>query len=181
MSLWVVARELRLRGVQNHLAAAYAWQDASTGEARSGSCGIFLIGPATSTRPLWGPDVFSDPSALPSFTNGQGYPLTPYLPHGDASGPVMRDTVSTSTPARLTGDWEALPPARQTRAHLKKFDPHGLLFRKGVHMPLVVFVGGTGRRSPEALDRRDQRAQARRDGRGRAAHRGQAQSQGDAR
>ncbi len=168
MSMWVVARVLRLRGVQTHFAAAYAWRWADNEEPMSDSCGIFLIGPATSTKPLWDPDVFRDATALPVFLKGQGYQLASYLPRKAEAVLAMRETFAPSTEGRLTRDWEVLPPAVQKRLHVEKFDPNRLLFRGGAHMPLLVFLGDKGRRAPEAIQRRELKARERR-GRGGAA------------
>ena len=185
MSLWVVARELRKRGVQTHFAAAYAWVDVGSGEARSDSCGIFLIGPVVSSRPLWGPHVFlahpHGADELPTFLKGQGYKLGSFLPKGAVAGVevALAENFAPSMEGRRTRDWEVLPPAVQKEVGVEKFDPNQLLFRAGAHMPLLVFLGGKGRRTPESIQRRETKARARGWG-ARAAHMG-AQSQGDAR
>ena len=44
-SVWVVARNLRAKGLQVTLAAAFAWKDENLDQTMSDSCGIFLIGP----------------------------------------------------------------------------------------------------------------------------------------
>ena len=45
MSLWIVAREMRRRGVQTTLAAAFAWAEPCASEAKSDYCGIFSLAP----------------------------------------------------------------------------------------------------------------------------------------
>ena len=47
---------------------------------------------------------------------------------------------------------------------MKQFDPEGLLFTTGVHCPQLVFVGDKTRRTPEAIERRNEK----RKGRGKA-------------
>ena len=45
MSLWIVAREMRKRGLQISLAAAFAWNDPLAQAVRSDSCGRFSLVP----------------------------------------------------------------------------------------------------------------------------------------
>ena len=89
MSLWVVARELRGRGLQVNFAGAFAWTCDVSAAARSDSCGIFVVGPSFPCARMWTPRAFG--SATPAlagelelqrFVKGQGYPLTSYLPKG---------------------------------------------------------------------------------------------------
>jgi len=126
MSLWVVAREMRQRGLQITIAAAFAWAEPGASEAKSDSCGIFLLGPAASTQLLWGPSAFTSAIAdddrwydarhrhesLPRFVAGQGYVLASYLPPGGALR-AMEETFAPSMEGRLTNDWEVLPAAAQ--------------------------------------------------------------------
>ena len=73
----------------------------------------------------------------------------------------MEETFAPSMEGHLTKDWEVLPVAVQK--HIRKFvvDPNALLFRAGAHWPLLVFLGKKSRRSPEAIQRREQRAKQR--------------------
>ena len=52
-------REMRRRGVQTTLVAAFPWAEPCASEAKSDSCGIFIIGPVTSTKRFRGPSVFT--------------------------------------------------------------------------------------------------------------------------
>ena len=59
--------------------------------------------------------------------------------------------------------WPFLPVSRQKPADFERFDPQRVFFRRGAHMPLMIFVGGSGdvRRSSEAVARRAAKADAR--------------------
>ena len=37
--------------------------------------------------------------------------------------------------------WPSMPPCRQKLIDIKMFDPHRQYFKRGGHMPLMVFVG----------------------------------------
>ena len=118
MSLWVVAREMRQRGLQITIAAAFAWAEPGASEAKSDSCGIFLVGPATSARLLWGPGEFTSAIAdedrsLPRFVKGQGYVLASYLTRGAEALRAMEETFAPSMEGPLTKGWEVLPVAAQ--------------------------------------------------------------------
>ena len=60
-------------------------------------------------------------------------------------------------PAMATDDWPELPAWTEKRAHIDMFDPEGVLFRGGAHMPLFGFLGNRPRRSDAAIVRREQR------------------------
>ena len=130
MSLWVVARELRQRGLEVHFAAGFAWAEQGSPVVNSDSCGLFLIGPVASTKPMWGPRVFTsamaeDDPELPRFVKGQGYPLSSYLPRGHAVL-AMQETFTPSSieeRQRFTDDLVVLPAAVQKPVHLGKLDP----------------------------------------------------------
>eukprot|EP00974_Lingulodinium_polyedra_P105723 10234603-Lingulodinium_polyedra.AAC.1 len=49
------------------------------------------------------------------------------------------------------------PPWVEKRADMNMFDPEGVLFRGGAHMPLFGFLGSHPRRSDVAILRREQR------------------------
>ena len=115
MSLWVVALELRQRGVQITIAAAFAWAEPGASEAKSDTCGIFLLGPATSTQLLWGPGDFA---SLPRLVAGrpvagQGYVLASYLPRGAEALRAKEEMFALSMEGHLTKGWEVLPVAAQ--------------------------------------------------------------------
>ena len=118
MSLWVVAREMRQRGLQITIAVAFAWAELGASEAKSDSRGVFLLGPAASTQLLWGPGEFTSAIAdedrsLPRFVKGQGYVLASYLPRGAGALRAMEETFAPSMEGRLTKGWEVLPVAVQ--------------------------------------------------------------------
>ena len=177
MSLLCVVPELRKRGVQVNIAACFPWICSNDNTTRLDSCGLFIIGGASSIKLKSCPSVFSDPvpstvvddtsavadvqgePGLQSFNAGQGYPLTSYLPKGkgvekqmEAVEETLRCDFSVSVQGPL------FPPCKEKRANTVVFDPKGNLFTMGVHMPLLVFMGDKSRRSPEALQRRELKA-----------------------
>ena len=112
MSVWVVARNLRAKGLQVTFAAGFAWMLESSGEAMSDSCGIFIIGPVLSTKPLWSPEVFTSAEAaadrLHKFVNGQGYVLKSNMPGGfENTMAAMRETFAPRWrgPSQRTGSF----------------------------------------------------------------------------
>ena len=56
-----------------------------------------------------------------------------------------------------TDDWPELPAWTEKRTTMEMFDPDGVLFRGGAHMPLFGFLGNRPRRSDAAIVRREQR------------------------
>ena len=59
--------------------------------------------------------------------------------------------------------WPSMPPCRQKLIDIKMFDPHSQYFKRGGHMPLMVFVGSHNqqRRTKGACERRERRAERR--------------------
>ena len=59
--------------------------------------------------------------------------------------------------------WPSMPPCRQKLIDIKMFDPQSQYFKRGGHMPLMVFVGGHNqqRRTKVACERRHRRAEER--------------------
>ena len=59
--------------------------------------------------------------------------------------------------------WPSMPPCRQKLIDIKMFDPHRQYFKRGGHMPLMVFVGSHNqqRRTKGACERRERRAEQR--------------------
>ena len=98
---------------------------------------------------------------MPWFVAGQGYVLASCLPRGAGALRAMEETFAPSMEGRLTKVWEVLPVAAQKNIKKAFFDPASLLFRAGAHWPLLVFLGKKSRRSPEAIQRREQRAKQR--------------------
>ena len=60
--------------------------------------------------------------------------------------------------------WPALPPSRQKLSDINKFDPDLYFFSKGAHMPQLIYVGNSTRRTAMALAKREEDAQRRRYG-----------------
>ena len=165
VSVWVVARNLRAKGLQVTLAAAFAWKDERLDQPMSDSCGIFLIGPVVSTKPLWSPEVFTNEEAakaLPRFVKGQGYSLSSHMPGGSVDAlAALQESFALSMEGPKTQDWVMYPAAVQKPVQEERFDPKGLLFRGGAHRPLLLFLGEKSRRKPEAIQRREERARER--------------------
>ena len=170
MSLWEVVPQLRRRRIQVQMAAWFPWYD-NMGQVKGDSCGIFLIGEAAAIKPLHGPSVFTAAVAdqettmdswlnLPKFTQGQGYALASYLPKGSQIRAAQASLQASSVEEGpfATEGWNPLPPCKQKRIVREMFDPDGLLFRSGAHMPLIIFLGAKARRSPEALVKREEAA-----------------------
>jgi len=59
--------------------------------------------------------------------------------------------------------WPEGPSSKQKLASFDHFDPDRQFFKRGAHMPLMIYMGGSSdtRRSKEALRRRDEKADRR--------------------
>ena len=59
--------------------------------------------------------------------------------------------------------WPSMPPCRQKLIDINKFDPRLQYFKRGGHMPLMMFVGSPNqvRRTKGACERRERRAEER--------------------
>ena len=68
-----------------------------------------------------------------------------------------------STTGSASWSWPATPPSKQKPVQFDKFDPHRQMFRRGAHMPLMIYVGGHAdvRRTGEAVRRRKANADRR--------------------
>ena len=64
----------------------------------------------------------------------------------------------------ISWTWLSMPPCKQKLIDIKMFDPHLQYFKRGGHMPLMVFVGSPNqvRRTKGACERRARRAEERR-------------------
>jgi hypothetical protein len=154
MSLWVVATELRNRGIECTMGAWYAWRDMS-GTVKVDSCGIFFCGPIENVRVILGPSIFGngDDTELEQLHAGQGYQLKSYVPQKDEDcvqkvhqtfntrGNGGPGTSKKGSVDMDTDSWQQLPVWQEKRANMNFFDPHGELFRGGAHMPLFGFLG----------------------------------------
>lgn len=98
------------------------------------------------------------------FNSGQGYVITCYLPKPRVMEAVVETL--TATPSVEGHAAMQMPSCKEKRCDDGVFDPAGLLFPTGVHMPLLVFLGDRSRRSEGALVRREEKAAARKKGSG---------------
>ena len=66
-------------------------------------------------------------------------------------------------PPRWRRSWPATPLSKQKPVQFDKFDPYNEFFKRGAHMPLMIYVGAHSdvRRTRGAQRRRDQNADAR--------------------
>ena len=87
--------------------------------------------------------------------------MTSYMPGGAATQAAVEETFTLSMEGDLTKEWCPMPIATQKHINVQYFDPAQKLFKMGVHMPLLVFLGDKARRNPEAIQRREERARGR--------------------
>ena len=116
--------------------------------------------PSQAVRVLLGPEIFQagDETALLPLNAGAGCALSSYLPHGGpdkvrSSFPIRGcgEGCGERGPAMDTDDWPELPAWTEKRTEFGMFDPEGVLFRGGAHMPLFGFLGNRPRRSGAAI------------------------------
>lgn len=121
---------------------------------------------------------------------GSGYPLTSYrptlesrrqqfvawafTPAIDKNSPAVAEVIKAAkqdmdmfpvrpldtTMGQASWSWSQMPAIKQKLVTQAKFDPGLNLFRRGAHMPLMIYVGNPAstRRKPEAKMRREERA-----------------------
>ena len=116
---------------------------------------------------------------------GQGYPLTSYRPKdADKREQFVKWSCEPSFttpygagyddrkmfPAKIdssiglpSSSWPQGPPSKQKLASIEHFDPKRQFFKRGAHMPLMMYVGGSSqsRRTKAALVRRNAQANKR--------------------
>ena len=70
--------------------------------------------------------------------------------------------INTKT-GKASWEWAKLPTFKQKLVSIEKFDPQKQFFKRGAHMPLMGFMGGSleNRRSPAAVRRRAENADRR--------------------
>ena len=168
--------------------ACYPWLKAggSQLQLKLDSCGIFIVGGASSVSLWHGPNVYEkltplvsgivapiledaderedapaeapaqDNKAFDVLQNGPGFELTCYLPKGNQQA-SLRTTLTASVEADGAKDWEPLPTTREKMCGASIFDRSDTLLRAGAHMPLMVFLWQRSRRSPEALLKREEK------------------------
>ena len=97
---------------------------------------------------------------LAVFQEGQGYPLTSYLPPNRRQfAHVLREmfTFSSDIDQRLLSAPDLLPKWKQKLVDLDLFDPNDRFFRSGAHMALLGYLGNVPSRSDTALMFREKR------------------------
>jgi hypothetical protein len=182
MSLLCVVPELRRRQITVNIAAIFPWNciaenmKADSTRFKLDSCGVFIIGEASSIKLMSCPSVFGDPVAdeegqqvLRKFDHGQGYALGSYLPKGP-KGPngkpstvveTQMEAVKETFTFKTTVQGLLFPPCNEKWVDSCIFDPTQTIYSMGVHMPLLVFIGNRPRRSATRLEAREQRARDR--------------------
>ena len=180
MSMYCVVPKLRELGLIANTAAWFPWVKVMDASLQLDSCGIFLIGGVASVKLIHSYDDFAnyrgggavnvreekeaeedsdvdDAEACPflQFLTGQGYPSSSYLPKGSSFASQTQAALTFKIAgAGEAGENRPLPPCKQKRCDVKLFDPDKLLFKSGVHMPIMVMLGKNSRRSEEAVSRR---------------------------
>ena len=180
MSMYCVVPKLRELGLIANTAAWFPWVKSFDAQIHLDSCGIFLIGGVASVKLIHSYDDFAnyrgcgavnvreekeaadgdedDAETCPflQFINGQGYPSSAYLPKKDFGSQTQAALTFKVDGAGEAGENRPLPPCKQKRCDVELFDPDKLLFKSGVHMPLMVTLGKNSRRTEEAVNRRYQ-------------------------
>ena len=175
MSVYIVVSTLRRLGLVIDVAALYPWRTEDKGELRSDSCGIFLIGGCRTVQLHYPLQCFSETEAasshgdavtLDKFRKGQGYPLNSYLPKKpeefvETLNEMFSPSINRQTEAASShGDGCAangsmLEKWKQKRIKIEMFDPNGVFFSTGAHMPLLGFLGNITCRSEAKLLERE--------------------------
>ena len=132
----------------------------------SDSCGIFLFKSATSIKRVLTAKSFLLGSGLKTFVKGQGYPYTSYRGGVDAVRETLLCSQEAFVDTRDRGVCRDIreniwPTVKERPVAFGKFDPDSLLFRSGAHAPLMVWIGDRGRRAPDKLQDREEKAIAR--------------------
>ena len=123
---------------------------------------------------------------------GQGYPLSSYHPKAaarrdtcvkwtftpvfDEDSPAVAAVLNSanneramfpyrvdSTTGSASWSWSGTPPSKQKPVQFEQFDPHTEFFKRGAHMPLMIYVGGPAdtRRTAKAQTERNAKADRR--------------------
>jgi hypothetical protein len=178
--MYCVVPKLRELGLIANTAAWFPWVKIMDAKSQLDSCGIFLIGGVASVKLIHSYDDFAnyrgcgaanvreekeaadgdedDAETCPflQFLSGQGYPSSAYLPKKDFGSHTQAALTFKVDGAGEAGENRSLPPCKQKRCDVELFDPDKLLFKSGVHMPLMVMLGKNSRRTEEAVNRRYQ-------------------------
>ena len=77
--------------------------------------------------------------------------------------PTIKGSPLDYTIGETSWQWPEMSPIKQKLILLQQFDPDFNLFRRGAHMPLMIYVGSprNTRRTRDALARREKRAENR--------------------
>ena len=155
-------------GRRTDVAAWFPWVD-TRGAMRclSDTVGIFLLGGCHDVRPLFSPKILTYAMAeldgVPRFASpdGQrsGLQLSQFWQCVDEKAALGRLSLRANDSKLKTSGWPLLPKCVQKRMKEEAVAQH--LFQRGVHHPLLVFLGTRGRRSDKALAAREQKAATR--------------------
>ena len=68
-----------------------------------------------------------------------------------------------STTGSASWSWSGTPPSKQKPVQFEQFDPHKEFFKRGAHMPLMIYVGAPAdtRRTAKAQTERNAKADRR--------------------
>jgi len=171
MALWRVIPELTERGLQVSMLAFYPWactrgggativecadennpEDARAAchdEVRFDSCGIFAISPCAGIDRAYGQEDLQDPARLDKYQTGQGYPARSYVGQQTSVDKSLRSVHVGGEPQHR------LPKCTQKKIKGDMWDPAQLLWTRGGHMPLLVYVGENPYRRDASLVRRE--------------------------
>ena len=166
MALFDTADTLREYGIEAVFLGGYAWRELDTrGRGVPGlagvsfdSLGLFALEPVSTFQRLLTVDMFTGASQdmLDTYANphaAQGYTSNTYVgEHNERK--VLAAYADPEANTHDCGD--RLPHIRQKRLNPDVWDALGALMGHGAHMPLIFFVGNRGRRTEQALDRREQ-------------------------
>ena len=135
-------------------------------DVHSDSCGIFLVKTAKSIKRVLTVESFLLGRGLQTFQKGQGYPYKSYRGGVEAVRETLLYSQEAFADTRDRGICRDVrehiwPPVKERPIAFGKFDPDSLLFRSGAHAPLMVWMGFQGRRAPDRLQDREQKAIAR--------------------
>ena len=171
MALWRVIPELSARGLQVSMLAFYPWACTRGGgatiaegpdetnpeearptchdEIRYDSLGIFALAPCCGIDRAYDQEDLQDPDRLDKYQTGQGYSVNSYLGKQDS----MEESLQS---IHVGGDPQhQYPRCTQKKINVEMWDPAHLLWTRGGHMPLLVYVGEKPYRRNASLSRRE--------------------------
>ena len=171
MALWRVIPELTARGLRVSMLAFYPWACTRGGgaaiaeghdendpecttatchdEVRFDSCGVFALAYCAGIDRAYGQEDLKDPARLDRFPTGQGYPVRSYLGQQGSVDESLRCIHVGGEPQHQ------FPKCSQKKINVAMWDPARLLWNRGGHMPLLVYVGENPYRRSASLTRRE--------------------------